>query len=449
MHERINILVELLLDKDSFCECTYCKKEDEFPNSVFIGEGTIEEKKVCIIIQDFTYMGGSIGEIEANKILYIQKHALEINAPIIILCNSGGARIQEGVKALNGMGEILKQCHKIKGNIPQIAIVLGTCAGGVALWATMCDFVFMIYMKSRMFITGPKVIENVTGEKISQNELGGTDIHLTKSGVAHFGYKDEKECIQNVKKLLEYITGNHSKWALKKMKIFKKQYIQKSELEKIIPRNQKMIYDMNIFINLLVDKNSFLEVQKDYATNAIIGFAKINNKVIAIIANQPMILCGSIDIEAAKKITRFVCECNSYKIPILVLVDTPGFYPSGEQEKKGVLKEGVNMMNAFIMSNVKKITVILRKAFGGAYIAMNSKSIGADIVYAWPNAKIGTIGNSNEKMFLDKTNKNNIYGIDKEDSLELAIKRGYITEIIRPEETRKKIFENLLGKRNR
>lgn len=444
--KKIEGTIEYLFDADTFSECRYQEVgvKQNVQSSVITGVGKIKGKTICVVIQDFLHKGGTIGEIEATKILNLQKYAFDNKLPLIILCESGGARIQEGIVALDYMGEILKNCVKASGILPQIAVILGTCAGGTALWASECDFVFMVEGKSELFITGPKVIKSVTGENVCKDDLGGSKVHLQESGLAHFGYVNELECLKGVRELLEYISSSGGKIEKNYLRNMKN-ILERKDIKTLVPKNQKEIYDIRPLIEKITDDNSFMEVQEHYAQNAVVGFATIEQHVVGIVANQPTVLSGSIDTNAADKMSDFIKKCNYYSIPIITFVDTPGFYPGKRQESNGLIKKGTRLINSFVEADVPKITIILRKAFGGAYIAMNSKCIGADMVFAWPDALIGVMGACGEKCIVQNRGKKSM---DKEVSrkrqLGFAIKEHSIDEIIRPKQTREKIVKVLV-----
>lgn len=448
LHNRISDF----FDKESFVEitCFSYKKRNYKTSNLLTGVGKIEGKKVCAIMTDFADKGGSLGKEEIDKIIFLQKYACMMKMPLIIFCDSGGARIQEGIVALDGLGSVLYNCVKFSGIIPQIAIISDTCAGGAAILASLCDFVFMVTERSKMFLTGPAVIEQATGERTSKERLGGVRVHLKESGIVHFGYYNIGDCKSDISILLSHISNKEKFKNIKR--IFKnKCYMEKTNLSSLIPENQKNIYDIRKVIEAVVDKYSFFEVQKQYAQNAIVGFAKIEERSIGIVANQPNEMCGAIDTLAAKKMTEFIYKCERYNIPIIVFVDTPGFYPGEKQERDGIVREAANLIASFIDVKVFKLSVILRKAFGGAYIAMNSKGIGANVVFAWAGAQVEIMDANGKKVVLgtcesindidSKWEEKGKYG--EGSNLDFAVQRGYISEVILPEETREKIVLKL------
>ena len=388
-----------LLDEDSFTEFDLFVEHEErnfgmdkkvLPgDGVITGIGTINGNPVCIYAQDFTVMGGSLGLKHARKITKIMDHALKMKVPCIGINDSGGARIQEGIGALAGYGEIFYRNTMASGVIPQISVILGPCAGGAVYSPALTDFVFVVENISKMFITGPNVIESVLGEKISQEELGGARVHAETTGNAHFFAKSEMECFEQIKTLLSYLPSNNTNKAKKvdvKVPVFNK------HIEEIIPSDPKQPYDVRDIIRAVVDDSNFFEIQEMFAKNIVIGFARINGDTVGIVANQPMYLAGVLDCDSADKAARFIRNCESFNIPIVTLEDMPGYLPGVDQEHAGVIRHGAKVLYAYSEATVPKITIILRKAYGGGYIAMNSRHLGADFVFALPSAEIAVMG---------------------------------------------------------
>lgn len=388
-----------LLDEDSFTEFDLFVEHEErnfgmdkkvLPgDGVITGIGTINGNPVCIYAQDFTVMGGSLGLKHARKITKIMDHALKMKVPCIGINDSGGARIQEGIGALAGYGEIFYRNTMASGVIPQISVILGPCAGGAVYSPALTDFVFVVENISKMFITGPNVIESVLGEKISQEELGGARVHAETTGNAHFFAKSEMECFEQIKTLLSYLPSNNTNKAKKvdvKVPVFNK------HIEEIIPSDPKQPYDVRDIIRAVVDDSNFFEIQEMFAKNIVIGFARINGDTVGIVANQPMYLAGVLDCDSADKAARFIRYCDSFNIPIVTLEDMPGYLPGVDQEHAGVIRHGAKVLYAYSEATVPKITIILLKAYGGGYIAMNSRHLGADFVFALPSAEIAVMG---------------------------------------------------------
>ena len=388
-----------LLDEGSFQEFDLFVEHEErnfgMDKKVFAGDGvvtgigTMAGNPVCIYAQDFTVMGGSLGLKHARKITKIMDHALKMKVPCIGINDSGGARIQEGIGALAGYGEIFYRNTMSSGVIPQISVILGPCAGGAVYSPALTDFVFVVDNISKMFITGPNVIESVLGEKISQEELGGARVHAETTGNAHFFAHNEQECFEQIKKLMSFIPWNNAKKA-DKMAIAAPAISKK--IEEIIPADPKQPYDVRDIIRAVVDDSDFFEVQELFAKNIVIGFARIDGNTVGIVANQPMYLAGVLDCDSADKSARFIRYCDSFNIPIITLEDMPGYLPGVDQEHAGVIRHGAKVLYAYSEATVPKITIILRKAYGGGYIAMNSRHLGADFVFALPSAEIAVMG---------------------------------------------------------
>jgi acetyl-CoA carboxylase carboxyltransferase component len=390
----------LLLDEGSFMEIdkfvkhratTFGLDKEELPcDGVVTGIGKINGKLVAVFSQDFTVMGGSLGEMHAKKIMKLMDLAMELGIPLIGINDSGGARIQEGVDSLFGYGGIFYRNTLASGVIPQITLIAGPCAGGAVYSPAITDFVVMIDKTAKMFITGPNVIKAVTGEDISQEDLGGAYVHNSKSGNAHFLASSEEEAMQLIKKLLSYIPQNN----LEEPDFVPGDYSlsMSEEINSIVPVEPTKSYDVRKVIEMVVDEDSFFEVHKNYARNIVVGFARIAGMSVGIVANQPSVLAGSLDIDSSDKAARFIRFLDCFNIPIVTFVDTPGYLPGVQQEHGGIIRHGAKLLFAYSEATVPKITVILRKAYGGAYIAMGSKHLGADMVAAWPTAEIAVMG---------------------------------------------------------
>lgn len=455
--ERIN----LLLDEGSFVEIDAFVKHrstnfgmeevEAEADGVVTGYGTVDGRLVFVYAQDFTVQGGSLGEMHANKIVKVQQMALKMGAPLIGINDSGGARIQEGVDALSGYGKIFYNNTRASGVIPQISVIMGPCAGGAVYSPALTDFIFMVNGTSRMFITGPEVIKTVTGEDVTQEELGGASTHNRISGVAHFMDNSEEECIQRIKTLLSFLPSNN----LESPPTYESNDdINRVEerLNEIVPDNPNKPYDMKEIINLIADNGEFFEVQEYYAQNIITGFIRLNGKSIGVIANQPKVMAGCLDINASDKAGRFIRTCDAFNIPVLNLVDVPGFLPGTDQEYGGIIRHGAKMLYAYSEATVPKVTLIIRKAYGGAYLAMCSKDLGADQVFAWPNAEIAVMGPEgaanivfkNEiKESLDPAETRNEKIKEYRDLVAnpyIAASRGYVDDVIVPSITRPRLI---------
>lgn len=393
--------IAYLLDEDSFVEldafvkhrCTNFDmgKVDAPADGVVTGYGTVDGRLVFVYAQDFTVIGGSLGEMHAAKIVKVQDMALKMGAPIVGFNDSGGARIQEGVDALSGYGKIFFRNTISSGVIPQISVIMGPCAGGAVYSPAITDFIFMTDKTSMMFITGPQVIKSVTGEEVTQEQLGGANTHNKVSGVAHFIDNTEEETIDRIKELLSFLPSNN----LEQPPIYgTDDDLNRVEeaLNEMVPENPNKPYDMKEVIRTLADEGYFFEVQPLYAQNIITGYIRLNGRTIGVVANQPKILAGCLDINASDKAGRFIRTCDAFNIPLLNLVDVPGFLPGTSQEYGGIIRHGAKMLYAYSEATVPKVTLIVRKAYGGAYLAMCSKDLGADQVFAWPNAEIAVMG---------------------------------------------------------
>jgi len=460
-----------LLDANSFVEmdafvehrCVNfgMEKKTAPGEGVITGYGTIDGRLVYVFAQDFTVIGGSLGEMHAAKIVKAQEAALKVGAPIIGINDSGGARIQEGVDALAGYGRIFYNNTIASGVIPQISVILGPCAGGAVYSPALTDFIFMVENTSKMFITGPQVIETVTGEKVSAEQLGGAMTHNSVSGVAHFLDSDEDACIAKIKHLLSFLPQNN----LENAPAFDTQDDLNridTVLNEIIPENPNKAYDMKQVISTLADRGEFLEYQPYFAENIITGFMRINGKSVGVIANQPNKLAGCLDINASDKSSKFIRTCDAFNVPILTLVDVPGFLPGTNQEYGGIIRHGAKMLYAYSEATVPKVTVITRKAYGGSYLAMCSRDLGADVVLAWPTAEIAVMGPDGAANIIfrkdidsaeDKNEKRKEKIAEYRNTVAnpyIAAARGYIDDVIEPANTRQRIisaFDMLAGKR--
>jgi len=464
--------IELLLDKGSFTEVNGAielkshnfdlQQKKKAGDGVITGYGKINGKLTCIYVQDFIFMGGSMGEMHNKKIASIQEHALKIGCPIIGLFDSGGARIQEGINSLDAGGKIFKNNTLASGVIPQISVILGPCAGIAVYSPALTDFIFMTKKISYMFITGPDVIKTVTGESIDFEGLGGSLAHNEKSGVASFMMENEKECLETLKLLLSYLPQNNIENP-PHLNTNDNPERANTKLKDIIPKDSKKSYDVKQVIEEIVDKNTFLEIQSLYAQNAVTGLARLNNQTIGIVANQPKILAGCLDIDSSDKITRFVRFCDSFNIPIINLVDVTGYLPGVNQEHNGIIRHGAKILYAYSEATVPKISLIMRKAYGGAYIALASREMGYDKVIAWPNSEIAVMGAEQAVNIIyrkefksDKTGKIKKQKINeyKEKFLNPkdASTQGQVDIITEPKNTRKTLIrclEMLMTKRER
>lgn len=455
--ERVNYL----MDEGSFEEIgilvthrtTDFGMENEvyFGDGVITGYGTINNRLVYIYAQDFTVFGGSLSETHAEKICKIMDLAVKVGAPIIGLNDSGGARIQEGVRSLGGYADIFHKNVQASGVIPQISAIMGPCAGGAVYSPAITDFTMMVENTSYMFVTGPSVVKTVTNEEVTSEELGGAHTHASKSGVAHKTSANDIECLEDLKKLISYLPQNNNETA--PLLPFNLKDEVRDVLSGIIPENANKPYDMHHVIAGIIDNDSFYEIHKDYAENIIVGFSRIGGRSVGIIANQPQFLAGVLDVNSSKKAARFTRFCDSFNIPLLVLVDVPGFLPGTDQEWNGIIVHGAKLLYALSEATVPKVTVITRKAYGGAYDVMNSKHIGADLNFAWPSAEIAVMGAKGASEIIFKkeiANADNSEEKLAEKEAEYsekfanpyrAARRGFIDEVILPENTRRKLLK--------
>jgi len=453
--------IQLLLDKNSFEETgkfvTHRTKDFGLENEIYLGDGvvtgygTVDGRLVYVFAQDFTVFGGALSETHAEKICKIMDLAMKNGAPVIGLNDSGGARIQEGVLSLAGYADIFYKNTLASGVIPQISAVMGPCAGGAVYSPAITDFILMVENTSYMFVTGPNVVKTVTHENVTAEELGGANTHSTKSGVTHFACVNELECLQNIKKLLSYMPQNCEDFApFAPYEI--KENEKRPELNNIIPENPNQPYDMREVIELVADENSFFEVHKNFAENIVVGFARLAGRSIGIVGNQPAILAGVLDNHASVKAARFVRFCDCFNIPLLVFEDVPGFLPGTDQEWNAIITNGAKLLYAFCEATVPRVTVITRKAYGGAYDVMNSKHIGADLNYAFPTAEIAVMGAKGaaeiifKKEITQAENPESKLAEKVADYTEKfanpyrAAALGYVDEIIKPEDTRQKLI---------
>jgi len=444
-----------LLDKDSFHEYDLfvehegrdfdMEKKQLAGDGVITGTGTIDGHPICIFAQDFTVAGGSLGLMHARKITKIMDHAIKMRVPLIGINDSGGARVQEGVNSLAGYGEIFYRNTLASGYIPQISVILGPCAGGAVYSPALTDFVFVVDKISKMFITGPEVIKTVLGEEISMEDLGGARVHAEITGNAHFFAESEYECFQQLHRLISFIPWNNTRKPLTyPPRKPKKDY----KIEEIVPDDPKMPYDVRDVIKAIVDASDFFEIQELWAANIVIGFGRVEGETIGFVANQPLVLAGVLDVDSSNKAARFIRFCDAFNIPIVTMVDLPGYLPGIDQEHAGVIRHGAKVLYAYSEATVPKITFILRKAYGGGYIAMSSRHLHADFVFAWPGAEIAVMGPEGAANIIFR--KEITTAANPEEMRQKKIKeykekfanpyvaaaKGYIDSVIRPEETR-------------
>ena len=451
--------IEAILDEGSFHEydlfVSHQAREFDMDkktlnaDGVITGTGTIYGFPVCIFAQDFTVAGGSLGLAHARKITKIMDHSMKLGIPLIGINDSGGARIQEGVNSLAGYGEIFYRNTMASGVIPQISVILGPCAGGAVYSPALTDFVFVVENISKMFITGPEVIKTVLGEEISMEDLGGARVHTEITGNAHFYAKSEEECFAQIKKLMTFIPWNNRK---KADKFPSKKPKSKYQIDQIMPLDEKEPYDVRDVIRCVVDDSDFFEIQELWASNIVIGFARMEGETVGFVANQPLVLAGVLDVDSSDKAARFIRFCDAFSIPIVTLVDLPGYLPGVDQEHAGVIRHGAKILYSYSEATVPKITVILRKAYGGGYIAMNSRHLGADFVLAWPSAEIAVMGPEGAANIIFRSE---IVSAENPDDMRKqkvqeykekfanpysAAAQGYIDAVVAPEETRKFII---------
>ena len=453
--------IDYLLDEGSFEEIGILvthrttdfgmQEQKYYGDGVVTGYGTINGRLVYVFAQDFTVFGGALSETHAEKICKVMDLAVKTGAPMIGLNDSGGARIQEGVKSLGGYADIFHRNVKASGVIPQISAIMGPCAGGAVYSPAMTDFTIMVEDTSYMFVTGPNVVKTVTNENVTSEELGGASTHSTKSGVTHLTANSDITCLEDIKKLISYMPQNN-KQKVEKLPFELKDEIRE-KLDEIIPDSSNKPYDMHSVIEGIIYEGSFLEIHKNYADNIIVGFARLGGRSIGIVANQPMSLAGVLDVDSSKKAARFTRFCDCFNIPLLVLVDVPGFLPGTDQEWNGIILNGAKLLYALSEATVPKVTVITRKAYGGAYDVMNSKHIGADMNFAWPSAEIAVMGakGASEIIFRKeiKESENPEQKLAEREAEYAekfanpfeAAQRGFIDEVIMPKDTRRKLLK--------
>nr|WP_304218417.1 acyl-CoA carboxylase subunit beta [Fredinandcohnia onubensis] len=461
--------IDLLLDKGTFVELNpfiehrsidFGLADKKGPgDGVVTGYGKINGRPVYLFSQDFTVFGGALGEMHAKKIANVMDLAAKNGAPFIGLNDSGGARIQEGVVSLDGYGHIFYRNAIYSGVIPQISVIMGPCAGGAVYSPAITDFVFMVEKTSQMFITGPKVIETVTGEKISSEDLGGANVHNSISGNAHFSGETEEEVLQQVRALVSYLPQNNEEKA--PILPVEENDDYRPDLTEIIPFDAVRPYDVQKVINQVVDADTFMEVHKDFAKNIVVGFARVKGEVVGLVCNQPKYMAGGLDIDSSDKASRFIRFCDSFNIPLITFEDVTGFFPGVKQEHGGIIRHGAKILYAYSEATVPKLTVILRKAYGGAYVALNSKSIGADLVFAWPNAEIAVMGPQGAAniIFAREINESDNPEQTRAQKIEeyrekfanpyVAASQGMVDDVIDPRETRIKIIQALEMLRNK
>lgn len=456
--------IEYLLDEDSFQELDMLNRhvasgmglEESRPytDGVITGYGKIDGRKVCVYSQDFTVFGGALGETHGEKIHKIMDLAMSMGLPIIGLNDGAGARIQEGVAGLNAYGGIFHRNAKASGVVPQISVILGPCAGGAVYSPALTDFVFMVKDSSHMFITGPDVVKTVTGEDVTLEELGGAMTHATKSGVAHFVLPDEHSALDEVRYLLSFLPSNNMEEA-PRILVGDDPNRLCEELRDLLPPSPSQPYDMKKVIAAVVDGGDYMEVHAAYASQITCGFGRIDGHTIGLVSNQPQVLAGVLDIDSSEKAARFVRTCDAFNVPIVTFVDVPGFMPGVDQEYGGIIRHGAKLLYAFCEATVPRISIITRKAYGGAYVVMNSKSIGADLAYAWPTAELAVMGSSGAVEIVYRRDLSNAEDPETtrkqlvEDYEEryanpyIAAERGFVDDVIDPAETRRILSRSL------
>ncbi len=456
--------VDLLLDEGSFVETdmfavhrsTAFDMDEEHPqgDGVVTGWGTVDGRRICVFSQDFTVFGGSLGEVFAEKVVKVMDLALRMGVPVVGLNDSGGARIQEGVVSLGGYGEIFHRNVLASGVVPQISAIMGPCAGGAVYSPAITDFVFMVADTAHMFITGPNVIETVTGEKVSMEDLGGAMAHASKSGVSHFAAPDDESCIEDIKYLLSFLPSNNLEIA-PELDLGDDPDREIPELDSFIPDSSNQPYDVRDVIRHIVDSGEFFEVHEHYAQNIVVGFARLDGVSVGVVGNQPKHLAGVLDIDSAEKGARFVRTCDAFNVPILTFCDVPGFLPGVDQEHGGIIRHGAKLLYAMSEATVPKLTVITRKAYGGAYDVMGSKHLGADVNLAWPTAEVAVMGpkgavNILYRRELDESDDPEATRRELEDEYHrelanpwTAAERGYVDGVIEPSRTRVELIKAL------
>ena len=462
--------LEILLDAGSFSEIGMfvqhravgfgLENKKYSGDGVITGWGTIEGRPVYVFAQDFTVLGGSVGEAHAQKIARVMDLAIRNGAPLIGINDSGGARIQEGVDSLAGYGDIFYRNVQASGVIPQVSVILGPCAGGAVYSPAITDFIFMSQKNACMFITGPQVVKAVTHEEIEAQDLGGASVHCSKSGVAHLSTSEEADLLEQVRRLLSFLPANNLTPAPYKVPLDDPQRLT-PELEEIVPLEPNQPYDIHQVIRTLLDEGDFFEIQEDFARNLVVGFGRLDGYPVGVIANQPEVLAGVLDIDASDKGARFIRFCDAYHIPLLTLVDTPGFLPGSGQEHGGVIRHGAKMIYAYAEASSPKISLVLRKAYGGAYIVMSSKHLGGDINLGWPQSEIAVMGPEGAVNIVFRKElseaedaeqeKQKLVRAYREDLATpfVAASRGYLDNIIEPAESRRCLVQALLSLQNK
>ncbi len=458
--------LDILLDPDSFEEydmfvehrCVDFGMEDQkiSGDGVIVGSGTVNGRLVFVFSQDFTVFGGSLSETHAEKICKVMDMAMKVGAPIIGLNDSGGARIQEGVAALAGYADVFQKNIMASGVIPQISVIMGPCAGGAVYSPAMTDFIFMVKDSSYMFVTGPDVVKTVTNETVTQEELGGAITHTTKSSVADIAFDNDVEALKQVRRLVDLLPANNREKS-PDFPTFDDSNREDFSLDTLIPDNANKPYDMHELIRKVADEGDFYEIQPEYAKNIITGFGRVEGKTVGFVANQPMVLAGCLDINASRKAARFVRFCDCFNIPIVTFVDVPGFLPGTQQEYNGIIKQGAKLLFAYGEATVPKITIITRKAYGGAYDVMASKHLRGDLNFAWPTAEIAVMGAKGAVEIIFRTDIGDDEKIktrtdeysDKFANPFVAAGRGYIDEIILPHSSRRRIARGLRMLKNK
>ncbi|WPX96668.1 acyl-CoA carboxylase subunit beta [Candidatus Bandiella euplotis] len=452
--------IEILMDPDSFEEMdafvehrcqNFGMQKKVFPgDGLIVGHGTINGRLVFVYSQDFTIIGGSLGEMHAQKINKVQDLALKLKAPIIGINDSGGARIQEGVDSLKGYGEIFQRNVDASGVIPQITVIMGPCAGGAVYSPALTDFIFMVDQTSYMYLTGPDVVKTATHEDVTHEQLGGAQTHMTKSGVSDYVAENDIECLQMVRKLFDFLPSSN----VAGLPIYKTHdpadRIEMS-LETLVPEDKAKPYDMKQLIEKVVDEGDFFEIKEGFAKNIIVGFARFEGRPVGVVANQPLNIAGCLDIDSSVKAARFIRFCDAFGIPIVTFIDVPGFLPGTDQEHKGIIKHGAKLLYAYAEATVPKISLIVRKAYGGAYIVMNSKHLRGDVNLSWSNTEIAVMGAKGAAQILYKGHDASAGGKDEwigeyEEKFAtplVAASRGYLDDIIKPHRTRWRICKYL------
>ncbi len=452
--------IELLLDPGSFEEvdmfvehrCTdFGMADQRIPgDGVVTGQGTINGRPVFVFSQDFTVFGGSLSEAHAEKICKIMDRAMRVGAPVIGLNDSGGARIQEGVASLAGYAEVFQRNVLASGVVPQISVVMGPCAGGAVYSPAMTDFIFMVRDTSYMFVTGPDVVRTVTNEVVTHEELGGADTHTRRSGVADLAFDNDVQALHEVRRFFDFLPLNNREEPPVRP-TFDDPFREEPSLDTLVPADPSKPYDMMEVILKVVDEGDFFELQKDYAKNIIIGFGRIEGRTVGIVANQPMVLAGCLDIASSVKAARFVRFCDCFNIPIVTFVDVPGFLPGTAQEHGGIIKHGAKLLFAYAEATVPKVTVITRKAYGGAYDVMSSKHLRGDVNYAWPTAEIAVMGPKGAVEIIFRDEKDDPEKIARREreyrerfaNPFVAARRGFVDDIVMPHGTRRRIVQSL------